>query len=583
MDESALARIEAERVELESNIAKLRKSLRHWQTLEIDYEGLKEEFQGLRNDSSYDECLQAAKEFGAELVDENELKSLLKGSQSRYPHQVVGILSKRLDYVSRNVESIRKQLSDSEKKRNALLLAEEPEYRTDAGLPLTEITEELDESGRVISSKLNVPGAESKQLIEVLKKAGIDDLAEKDGTIKKADEFSGKVISTAENAEDEQAQTKPLGINQAKFPPFVTDKSIVKAGQAELKPTFADDVRHNPNDSIEEAALRQDMLDYGLDEVGAIVAELDFDENGSDVSYEENDDNLNLESDFDDFDDDIDDDDEEEEDEQGKSKSLNLSTRYRRKMEELEKKLGIKDMQNLGPMPDLPPEIQAQLNKTTPAEAAGKAAIARQEAIKSALKHDRDEKFEASRPRSRKEKKQVAFAESLDIAKEPKRPSDPPVISDTLVERTKPDVLNIPAPAESSSRKPSRFKNARSVKPQTPMFPPPMGFFSSQKKETPEGPEGKIIAETLIERPLSETDSLAPPPDANDIDEEIHRREIATEYFKMRNKLIHQQGGFVGDGESDNYGEAIAPAVIEDENSGKTRKVSRFKAARAKG
>ena len=44
MDESALARVEAQRIELEVNITKLRKSLRHWQALDVDYQGLSEEF-----------------------------------------------------------------------------------------------------------------------------------------------------------------------------------------------------------------------------------------------------------------------------------------------------------------------------------------------------------------------------------------------------------------------------------------------------------------------------------------------------------------------------------------------------------
>src|SRR5690348_12757530 len=73
MDDLALDHVERQRAELEVNNAKLRKALRHWQTLEIDYEGLREEFLGMHDDSSPQELLQAAKDFNPELVDEKEI------------------------------------------------------------------------------------------------------------------------------------------------------------------------------------------------------------------------------------------------------------------------------------------------------------------------------------------------------------------------------------------------------------------------------------------------------------------------------------------------------------------------------
>jgi hypothetical protein len=44
--------------------------------------------------------------------------------------------------------------------------------------------------------------------------------------------------------------------------------------------------------------------------------------------------------------------------------------------------------------------------------------------------------------------------------------------------------------------------------------------------------------------------------------------------------MVQRQGGFVRDGEDDNYGEFTAPLSIVDEETGKVKKVSRFKAAR---
>ena len=55
MNDDVVTRIEKQRVELEANVTKLRKALTHWQTLELDYEGLKDEFQGVREDANGNE------------------------------------------------------------------------------------------------------------------------------------------------------------------------------------------------------------------------------------------------------------------------------------------------------------------------------------------------------------------------------------------------------------------------------------------------------------------------------------------------------------------------------------------------
>ena len=48
----------------------------------------------------------------------------------------------------------------------------------------------------------------------------------------------------------------------------------------------------------------------------------------------------------------------------------------------------------------------------------------------------------------------------------------------------------------------------------------------------------------------------------------------------MRNNMIQRQGGFVNGGEAENYGEAVDPLPIVDPETGREKKVSRFKAAR---
>jgi hypothetical protein len=51
--------LETRRLELEENVAKLRKSLQHWRTWDAEYEGLKEELSSGVNVQSEKDCVSA--------------------------------------------------------------------------------------------------------------------------------------------------------------------------------------------------------------------------------------------------------------------------------------------------------------------------------------------------------------------------------------------------------------------------------------------------------------------------------------------------------------------------------------------
>ena len=618
MDEAALARVEEQRLELEGQIAQLRKSLRHWQTLEIDYEGLKEEFLLLPEDCSTPEALEAAKDFAAELIDEQEIRILFRVDKGvrRTPKQVVDLLAKRVDYVSKNAFTIKKQLSDAEKKRNALLLAKEPSYRDEAGLPLTEIMEELDDNGNVVSSKLETAKSAAPQLMEVLKKAGVDELIEKNGVVTAAADAdrnpdlndSSKLVSWEQSNDLTQVKTleaqrvesippgHPKGQKSSATlgVPQPTDSAgedrIVKGAPQERLPAGLDDdfapdsidFPTNPDDTDEDAALRREMLEYAHGEIGPIVAQLELEEDASDISYDEGEDQFSLDSELDE--------DEESDDEYGQTKNPVISGRYRRKMEDLEKKLGLKDMQNLGPNPNLPVDVKRDLNRPAAAEAARKAAIERAEASVKASNRDLAPDL-AERQPPKKLKKHVSFANELDIAEEtdlhrqikppkskvPQKGSPSPV-SGSVIERD-PGTGGKDSPSTSQAKTPSRFKAARDATPQTTTSAPREKDFPFAPGTTPD-PIPEVMSATVKERPGASSAKKAPSPDPYDFDEAIHKQEIASEYYKSRNKMVQRQGGFVRDGEDDNYGEFTAPLSIVDEETGKVKKVSRFKAAR---
>jgi unconventional prefoldin RPB5 interactor 1 len=82
--------LETRRLELEENVAKLRKSLQHWRTWDAEYEGLKEELSSGINVQSEKDCVSSctatvvistaniqqtriSEKFGGELVNEKGL------------------------------------------------------------------------------------------------------------------------------------------------------------------------------------------------------------------------------------------------------------------------------------------------------------------------------------------------------------------------------------------------------------------------------------------------------------------------------------------------------------------------------
>ena len=638
MDGTVIAQVERQCTELEEHINKLRKSLQHWQTWEIEYEGLREEIAGLPDGSDANDVLAIAREFRAELVDDKELHTIIgkEGRSVRNQAQIVDLLAKRVEYVSRNARTIEKQLSDAQKKRNALLVAEEPDYREDAGLPLTDITEELDDEGNIVSRKLGTPGSTAPQLADILKKAGVKDLeqgsvnegrydswreeesptetASNVGEAMKQDAAAHE-CSTRSQSEEQKKPDKDFGgrkrpNGEHRSPPISpkTDTlalSKVISAQASATQVSIDSKSASDKtggggeeavattyhqDTPEEAELRDEMLQYGLDEVGAIVAELDLAGSESDTSYNKDTAAISFGSDFDGDDTE---DEAESEDENGMAKHPILSRRYVEKMKELEEKHGIKGMQNLGPdASKLPKEVQVELQRPAAAEAARKAALARQAMSK-------DSSRLALRPKeqdSAKPRRKVAFAEDLNIAPETGlftpvhkaskgRPEELELgesINDSVVGRRSSTVSShtTQSSGQARERKPSKFKAAREAMPQTPLLPPsPTSLLTPQApidKPKSMPPRNKILADSIVEHDIKTKPNL---PDSDGLDEATHRQEIAGEYYKLRNRMIQRQGGFVGEGAAENYGEAISPLPVIDED-GREKKISRFRAAR---
>ena len=645
MDIAALGRLEAKRLELQASVDKLRKYLRHWQALELDYEGLREEFNLLDSDASEEQCLKAAREFCAEKLDEKDLLSLMKDASKHpndRPRQLSHILERRVDYVQRNVSSIRKNFEGEQEKLNAVLLAEDEDTREDAGLPLGEILEELDEKGNVVNSRVEHAGGKTEDLAKVLEKVGVEGISAKGGIVtaekkrttktagseKQQSDASGPSGTSTPSTKSERSHAAaPVPeIFDASAPAFrseiipmpgslpATSSSTTSAQMRPKNPepskiTELDDddsdtdsttsLPRNFDDTEDEALLREDMITYNRDnlaDVNAIVAQLDLEEGASDVSYDDDSDNPNFvpDSDLELDDDDLDDlGDEDSEDEKGASKHLDVDSKYKRQMQLLQEKLGL---QVVGPEGVRSEEVKKEFDRLSSprpsaAEAARKAAIDRFE------KTDKDPitgaDVELTPQKSKKSaKKKVAFSESLDIADEAKtRPSttlparpkvlmknevEPSPITDTILERP--------------SSPPNLTGSISSASPPAPPAPsgpksamkPKLSRFKQQMKEKPAPaaeptpPQDRLVAANVLER---DTPSGASAPTLDGIDDELHRKQMAIEFHKLKSKKIHDQGGYVKH-DIDQEEEDIDDDWYETTEDGGVRKVSKFKAAR---
>ena len=247
------------------------------------------------------------------------------------------------------------------------------------------------------------------------------------------------------------------------------------------------------DESPEDAALRRQMLQYNIGEVGAVVAELDLDEGG--ISYSDDD-----EKDYADDNSSV----EEDEDEFGRTKRRVLSDDYLAEMKALEKRL-----KNVGP--------NAEVASVALANGHGEEQQPSNNPVFNAM---------GQKPKSA-EKKGVRFTSELDIQEAPNSTT-----------------------TNSSQR-------------------------DSEHKTLPKAASNPVRA-SVIERPFtaSASDNLAKAPaEPDEYDPALVQQEVATEYHKMRNRMIQRQGEFMAQ-------DAEKAEVPLTEEEGGPKKMSRFKAAR---
>ncbi|KAI5800790.1 Prefoldin subunit-domain-containing protein [Pyronema domesticum] len=655
------ATLEAHRIRLEETLGKLRVALDNWRVYSFEYEAFREELQALGENATQNEMLTVGLEIEGKLVDEREIRNLLGEKQNlkRTRDQVITAVSHRIDYVDENIKKVQKQVDKNEEKLAQLQILIAPDAKNEEGMAVMDIHEELDEEGNVLNAWVNGkdPNAESRTLDpkELLK---LESLAEKIDKEKEAAAKSQKTTEVKETAKAPAPAPKPVestpkaseskatttstptpGVEQIAVVDVPEDEDKEEEGGGYVKilddpeePSPESWITQVAGETDEETALRRQMLNYNMEEIGAVVAELNLEEDGDFYGYEGYSD-----EDFDFDEDEDDDEDEEDEDKYGRTTRRVISESYRRQMEELEERLTGK----------IPAAKKAE-------DAEAKAAEANSKLSEEPVVKPTEEK---------PGKKGVRFAEELDIAPHtslpplPAKPVAVPAQPATAAAEKPAAVLNqeidiapdendaIPFIAEllerqeaangptpvapqpiltASKPKPtvSRFKREKASGPSplsqvssvsesavpapvveeikevsaavvaesvmerapgsasVPVMPPSLpqkklSRFAAAKqaaaeaaaKSKPNTPEG-VMANEVVEREPAGVKARAP----SDMDPDTHRQEVAMQYHKLRNKMIHQQGGYMETEEE----QAIVP--LEE-----GPKMSRFKAARLRG
>ncbi|UKZ75507.1 hypothetical protein TrVFT333_003194 [Trichoderma virens FT-333] len=585
--------LEKHRLRLEDNVSKLRKALQHWQTWDAEYEALKEEVEAVTAADQAEELHRIHAEFDGELLNGKEIDDIFGRPSLKTQEQIVNVLERRIDYVSKNIETLQKQIETAENKYAAATVISQPDATDEDGQPILDIVEELDDDDNVVSFRLNRPGESLGSVEALLEKAGVTDDTEPEPEKKDLDSSKtmdkGKSLKGKERDLEAVAPPKPPSPKPEvkKTVSFSEDTKSAEEPEPEISwrakrvkeimgaAKDQEDISMQaaviPKDeSPEDAALRQQMLRYGMSEVGAVVAELELEEGDSEEGSE-------ADEDFDDEYDEYDEDDDE--DQYGRYKGSVVTDQYRQRMLQLEKKLGIKSHSS---------KSQPKVDEDEPSdddndEGVGRIVVNRETAAPSSSKAPKASPLKSNLKEKQigdsEAKKGVRFAASLDIAPE-NEPSAPVVsetkkkgvvdpLSDTIVERS--SSSKPIKPEAQPAKRASRFKKTRdntdsaSAVPKGPLDIRPK-FVDEDRLPVPTGPEGATIADKLVER--DSTAAAVAPDEVNDM---MSHQEVADEYQRMRRKFIQREGGFLKPDES-----PIQPIHDEEDQE----PISRFKAAR---
>ncbi|CAK7567946.1 MAG: hypothetical protein SEPTF4163_005924 [Sporothrix epigloea] len=601
-----------------------------------------------------DALVRIRRDFDGQLVDQETVCDLFGArvgqTITRSIDHIASAVGRRLDYVNQNIQTLEKKVKAVMDKLSALevgslstLLNDDSSDSYEKGIkedggddgPVTDIVEQLDDDDNVVDVQLHTPSQTQSRVLDALNKAGITELPADNPPEARNREESARDKKMLQAREEEQpsemakeskdaARLRPnIGPNsqrvarkgvsfsedtksgdddESPVPSASSPQSfaaqrlanIIQSAKQQESAVDASAYIYPEGEAEDDAALRREMLEYSRSEIGPIVAQLDIEEELSDVDE-------GYDEDF--YDDDEVDEDEDDEDESGRSKYSVIDDAYRERMRELERALGVQSLETATapPAAAVRNDIAESLGRirvsgrddalaSSDAKAVDDQELLKKTNLTSVLK-DPTEKSRTRVKTGDDGNKKVSFAKFVDIAPQSTEATPglvsagglPPAVtkpvvnplSDILVERSgnSQESTGLTSDATAKPKRVSRFKKARSEGTEADSHGLPRGphqapvrFLDQDRTVAPEGPTGKTHAEVVVERqPVTE------PREPHDLDAGILMQEAATQYHRTRNRMIQQQGGFLKASET-----AVVP--ISQEDGG--RRISKFKAAR---
>lgn len=384
---------------------------------------------------------------------------------------------------------------------------------------------------------------------------------------------SAKSLELSVGGEDPEASSKSSDADMQKKLRSFMFKPGERVGEIDSNDELAKTHFVLPeNESEEDAAMRREMLEYHLNEVGHVVAQMDLDEDDYDLDETgSTSDFLSSENPEEDtpYTSGMSDSDRESEDEFGRSTRRVISDDYHKEMQQLQRRL----IGNLGPAASIDDSI---VDTDLDAEHVRRLVIHDDSGAPSSSSKTQDPDHNL------KVKKRVSFAETPKFAQEQDvaRKAASMLQAENehpLAERILESTTEVGGTAD-PAKKSSRFKTSQKSATSSAGATAGKQTATARDMSTPEGPPGQVIADQLVERASRSQDAVAPSTDGSD--PVLQRRELAEEYYRRRNDMIRQQGGFkAGTSEDDEHEQGD----LMEERDGKLKKVSRFRAARIKG
>ncbi|KAL9035010.1 MAG: hypothetical protein Q9214_006784, partial [Letrouitia sp. 1 TL-2023] len=389
-----------------------------------------------------------------------------------------------------------------------------------------------------------------------------------------------KSVAFAEGTKNE-APTRPTPANVRGAPP--PNGSRVETINRDPK-AFIPHVP--PDESPEDAALRREMIRYSLNEVGAVVAEMNLDYD----SDSDSDDHRSIRSSSDS---------DENEDQFGRSQNRVLNDEYMEEMRALEKKLNAKSLENIGPGGMVQTLLQAEdnlaaqnsggQNKSNHLTAGGdwdtkevhsNKALDRQrrpEEFQKALQGD-DRGVKASRPAHTDIVENLAPARSIVEANTaPARGKRASRFKATRRDGANDASSIAHLPSTTPSTEYDTISEMRNVS-RNAAGSTPDGA-SNKASPAASGPVGRTHAAHVVEHPWTGESDMASAPEPDEWDDSLMHQELSKEYHRMRKRMIQQPAGSVASNEGarrEQHEEEDDEPLVDE----KGKRISRFKADR---